>query len=60
LYCDLDGFKYINDRYSHDAGDRALIDVANRIRFQVRPGDVVGRIGGEEFVVRRCMSWLRP
>ncbi len=51
LYCDLDGFKRINDEHGHEAGDRSLIDVANRIRSQLRPGDLVSRIGGDEFVV---------
>ena len=51
LYCDLDGFKEINDEHGHDVGDRVLIDIANRIRSQLRPGDLVGRLGGDEFVV---------
>lgn len=51
LYCDLDGFKRINDEHGHEVGDRALIDIANRIRSQLRPGDLVGRFGGDEFVV---------
>ena len=50
LYCDLDGFKHVNDEHGHDVGDRTLIDIANRIRSQLRPGDIVGRIGGDEFV----------
>ena len=51
LYCDLDGFKHVNDDHGHEVGDRTLIDIADRIRSQLRPGDEVGRIGGDEFVV---------
>jgi two-component system chemotaxis response regulator CheY len=48
---DLDYFKKINDRYGHAIGDQALIHASNQIRAIVRPYDVVGRWGGEEFLV---------
>ena len=51
LYLDLDGFKQINDTYGHDAGDLVLTEVARRMTSQVRRGDTVARIGGDEFVV---------
>ncbi|MGI6200740.1 MAG: sensor domain-containing diguanylate cyclase [Christensenellales bacterium] len=47
---DIDDFKRINDRLGHDAGDRVLSAFAQTVRSQFRPGDVVGRIGGDEFV----------
>jgi diguanylate cyclase (GGDEF)-like protein len=51
IYFDLDGFKGINDRYGHAAGDAALIAVAEGLLAAVREEDVVGRIGGDEFAV---------
>ncbi|WP_299831081.1 EAL domain-containing protein [uncultured Roseobacter sp.] len=51
LHIDLDRFKQINDTIGHAAGDHVLIDVANRIRNNVRSEDVVARIGGDEFVI---------
>jgi diguanylate cyclase (GGDEF)-like protein len=50
VYCDLDGFKLVNDRYGHAVGDRVLANIATVLRGAVRDGDVVGRIGGDEFV----------
>jgi diguanylate cyclase (GGDEF)-like protein len=48
---DIDGFKMINDRFGHEAGDRALEDVANILAASVRLEDCVARMGGDEFVV---------
>ena len=51
LYLDADHFKRLNDQYSHAAGDVALGIIGDTLRQHLRPGDVVGRIGGEEFAI---------
>jgi diguanylate cyclase (GGDEF)-like protein len=52
VFClDLDGFKAVNDRFGHAAGDAVLVAVADRLRASVRDADFVCRIGGDEFVI---------
>jgi diguanylate cyclase (GGDEF)-like protein len=50
-YCDLDGFKLINDSFGHQAGDAVLIEAARRMEKCVRQEDVVARFGGDEFLI---------
>jgi diguanylate cyclase (GGDEF)-like protein len=50
LFLDLDHFKLLNDRQGHNTGDRALVAVAKALTTELRPTDLLGRYGGEEFV----------
>ena len=63
LFMDLDGFKAINDSWGHDAGDRALIEIARRLTTLVGSSGRAARLGGDEFVafsIRRDISVLEP
>ncbi|HEY5050288.1 MAG TPA: GGDEF domain-containing protein [Acidothermaceae bacterium] len=51
VFCDLNGFKAVNDTHGHDIGDAVLVQVARRLKRTVRGEDFVARIGGDEFVI---------
>ena len=51
MFLDLDNFKIVNDSFGHATGDQLLIRFAERLRTLVRPNDILGRFGGDEFVV---------
>jgi diguanylate cyclase (GGDEF)-like protein/PAS domain S-box-containing protein len=54
LFIDLDGFKPVNDNLGHAAGDEVLIHIANTMRSMVRKGDLLVRLGGDEFMLVLC------
>lgn len=51
LMCDLDDLKTINDTFGHESGDQSIIEVAKNIKAHCRPDDIIGRWGGDEFIV---------
>jgi len=51
FYIDVDGLKNANDHWGHEMGDMLLRDLANRLRDTLRPGDQIGRLGGDEFLI---------
>jgi diguanylate cyclase (GGDEF)-like protein len=56
LFLDLDGFKFINDSWGHETGDQLLVEVAARLENLTRSRAIVGRVGGDEFVVSGLLT----
>ncbi|MCB1140987.1 MAG: EAL domain-containing protein [Leptospiraceae bacterium] len=51
LFIDLDNFKMINDTFGHETGDQLLVQISNLLKEHIRPGDIVGRLSGDEFII---------
>ena len=51
LIVDIDHFKHINDEFGHAAGDKVLKEVVDKLKQELRKGDLIGRLGGEEFAI---------
>lgn len=51
IMVDADNFKYVNDQFGHDVGDKVLIELAKALQYQFRSDDIVTRLGGDEFLV---------
>ena len=51
IFIDIDRFKYVNDTFGHTTGDDLLVEIAHRLRQVIRSEDIVGRLGGDEFIV---------
>lgn len=60
FFIDLNGMKRINDELGHEAGDRALVDLASLLREAIGPADLAARLGGDEFVVLALASHEEP
>ncbi|MBF9000422.1 MULTISPECIES: GGDEF domain-containing protein [Vibrio] len=56
LFIDLDKFKHVNDNFGHDAGDKVIVTIAERLNANLRESDFCGRFGGDEFIV--CLDLL--
>ncbi len=54
LFFDLDNFKYINDYYTHEVGDKVLMEIARRLKTVIRRDDILARIAGDEFAMILC------